>query len=356
MLQEGKLSYYTYNYDHPPFGWLVIGLWAQAVGGFLAFGNSIDTARVLMWVVCLVSTLLIFLIVRRATGSIAAGAAGALLFAASPLGISLHRQVWLDNLATAWLLLAVYLSMSRRQGLHGVLLSGIAFGLCFWTKEIMIVCCSGDAGHCRRPCARGASPLRARSLGRNCRFGGLRVRAVGTAQGRLLPPVCFGLDVAHVSLIETYRWQMSRGGAGSLLSATSDFRRYLDQWWQGDQLACRRRSGHRPAWTLLDSHPAAPARWRRAARSVHHALPRSRRSCPLLLRHSGLAVFALGMGLLSGYVIQRLGRVRPLLGVAAAVLLVAPPVCECRPRRRNCCGGATFRSSRRWRRTPRPTG
>src|SRR5919201_4946755 len=77
MFEEGKLAYYTYNYDHPPLGWFVIGLWAKLVGGFLAFGTSIDTARVLMLLVASASTLLIFLIVRAATGRlIAAVSAG----------------------------------------------------------------------------------------------------------------------------------------------------------------------------------------------------------------------------------------------------------------------------------------
>src|SRR5438045_19274 len=32
MFKYGKLSYYTYNYDHPPFGWFVVGVWSTLVG------------------------------------------------------------------------------------------------------------------------------------------------------------------------------------------------------------------------------------------------------------------------------------------------------------------------------------
>src|ERR671937_3320314 len=77
MFEEGKLSYYTYNYDPPPFGWFAIGLWARLVGGFLAIGTSIDTARVLMLLVAMTSALLIFLIVRCATSSLAAAVSAA---------------------------------------------------------------------------------------------------------------------------------------------------------------------------------------------------------------------------------------------------------------------------------------
>ncbi len=76
MFQEGKLSYYTYNYDHPLLGWLIIGAWAQLVGGFTALGSSIATARAFMVVVTVGSALVILLIVRRMTGSVAAGLCG----------------------------------------------------------------------------------------------------------------------------------------------------------------------------------------------------------------------------------------------------------------------------------------
>ncbi len=68
MFNEGKLSYYTYTYDHPVFGWFQVGAWAELVGGFLAFGTAIDTGRVLMLLVAVASTFLIFKTLRAATG------------------------------------------------------------------------------------------------------------------------------------------------------------------------------------------------------------------------------------------------------------------------------------------------
>ena len=29
LFEHGNLSYYTYTYDHPPFGWFQIGAWAS---------------------------------------------------------------------------------------------------------------------------------------------------------------------------------------------------------------------------------------------------------------------------------------------------------------------------------------
>src|SRR3954471_10899354 len=49
VLREAKLSPYTYFYDHAPVGWLALAGWVGVLpGGFSAFGNAINTGRVLM--------------------------------------------------------------------------------------------------------------------------------------------------------------------------------------------------------------------------------------------------------------------------------------------------------------------
>src|SRR5918911_633561 len=69
MFEQGQLSYYTYTYDHPVLGWFQIGMWTELIGGFFTYGmSSVDTGRVLMLLMTILSTLLIFLIIRRATG------------------------------------------------------------------------------------------------------------------------------------------------------------------------------------------------------------------------------------------------------------------------------------------------
>src|SRR5689334_23981805 len=48
VLHEGRLSPYTYFYDHAPMGWLTIAGWVGVLpGGFQQFGNAINTGRVL---------------------------------------------------------------------------------------------------------------------------------------------------------------------------------------------------------------------------------------------------------------------------------------------------------------------
>src|SRR5437588_12784189 len=52
VLREARLSPYTYVYDHAPAGWLVIAMWVSLLPHqFEAFGNAINTGRVLMLLV-----------------------------------------------------------------------------------------------------------------------------------------------------------------------------------------------------------------------------------------------------------------------------------------------------------------
>src|SRR5512144_2817149 len=47
VLKEGRLSPYTYIYDHAPGGWILLAAWMALSGGPHAFGSAIDSGRVL---------------------------------------------------------------------------------------------------------------------------------------------------------------------------------------------------------------------------------------------------------------------------------------------------------------------
>jgi endo-1,4-beta-D-glucanase Y/4-amino-4-deoxy-L-arabinose transferase-like glycosyltransferase len=235
MYQQGQLSYYTYTYDHPPFGWFLIGAWASLVGGFFTFGTAIDTARVMMLVVTILSTLLIFLIVRRVTGRATAALFAALVFAVSPLGVSLHRGVWLDNIATLWLLVSLYILITSRGRVGHVALSALAFGLAFWTKEVFVVFLPGflylsftQAHLVQR---RFASVV----------WGTIAVSVISwfvlmaLANDEFLPPgVLWSSLEPHVSMIDTYLYQISRGSNEGLLNPEGEFWKFFGQWSYGD--------------------------------------------------------------------------------------------------------------------------
>ena len=231
MFEQGALYYYTYTYDHPLLGWFQFGAFAELVGGFLTFGTSVNTGRVLMLFVAILSALLVYLIVRHATGRVAAGLFGAVVFAVSPLSVLLHRQVWLDNLATLWLLVSLYALLTSRGRLWRLTLSAFVFALAFWSKEVVVVFLPGML-----------YLVYALSHPNHRRFAfgiwGTAVASVTSLyvvlallKDEFLPPgVLWSSEEDHVSLIETYSNHADRTGGGSVFSSESAFRTFFGQW------------------------------------------------------------------------------------------------------------------------------
>jgi hypothetical protein len=135
MLYIHHLSNYTFNWDHPFFGWAAIAAWAALTDGFHRDIRAVMVGRELMWVITLVSCALLFALARR-LGMRRVYAAGAVvLFGLSPVDIWFHRMVSLDNLATTWALAAFVLAVSRRRSLAAALGSAACFAAATWSKE-----------------------------------------------------------------------------------------------------------------------------------------------------------------------------------------------------------------------------
>ena len=218
VLREGTLSPYTYFYDHAPAGWLAMAAWANILPGqFQAFGNEINTIRVLMLIAHVISTGLLFGIVRRFSGSPTGAFLACFLFNVSPLAVYYQRQVLLDNLMVVWLLLAVYLVSRANDRVVTAIGAGLAFGLALVTKENAIFFAPAIAYlvHCY---AAGR---------RNRRFvTSFWWFAVGVPVGfyvvfaqlkKELFPSGFSFDLDtqpanHVSLLYTVWWQLNRSG------------------------------------------------------------------------------------------------------------------------------------------------
>jgi endoglucanase len=231
MFEQGKLSYYTYNYDHPPLGWAIIGFWTILVGGFTAFGSAVNAGRTFMWAITVASAVLLYLTVRRATGKMAPGVMAGVLFAVSPLGLDLHRQVWLDNLTTFFLLASLYALLRAGASLTWSIASSLLFGLAFWTKETSFVFLPGmlylayalsDRVHRRFSIAL---------------WGGVAFTAISAfvllslIKDEFLPPgVLWSSDEPHVSLLQTYLWQVGRG------TASGDIGTFFSQWSSADPI------------------------------------------------------------------------------------------------------------------------
>jgi 4-amino-4-deoxy-L-arabinose transferase-like glycosyltransferase len=136
---QGLISPYPYGYGHPPLAWIQIAAWLQLTGGPFTFGNALNSGRVFMLLYAIGSALLVYLIVRRWSGSRSAAFLALIIFSLSPLSVTFQRQIYLDNVSTFWLLLSLYLLAVSNSRLLYFVLAAISFGISVLSKEIMLL-------------------------------------------------------------------------------------------------------------------------------------------------------------------------------------------------------------------------
>lgn len=134
----GTLARLTDWYDHPPLGWLQLGLWSSLTGAADRASTGIG-GRELMLVAQLASAALLWVLARRLGFSRAAAAGALVLFAVSPLAVHLHRQISLDNLATPWVIAAFVLACRSRRQLAAFAGGGACFAVAVLTNEVALV-------------------------------------------------------------------------------------------------------------------------------------------------------------------------------------------------------------------------
>jgi 4-amino-4-deoxy-L-arabinose transferase-like glycosyltransferase len=138
-ITQGLISPYPYGYGHPPLAWMQIAAWMQLTGGPFTFGNALNSGRVFMLLYALGSALLVYLIVRRWSGSRSAALVALVIFSLSPISVTYQRQIYLDNVATFWLLLSLYFLAVSDSRLLFIVLAAISFGISVLSKEIMLL-------------------------------------------------------------------------------------------------------------------------------------------------------------------------------------------------------------------------
>jgi 4-amino-4-deoxy-L-arabinose transferase-like glycosyltransferase len=241
VIREGRLEPYTYFYDHAPAGWLLISGWISVLPfQFQTFGNAINTGRVLMVILHIISIFLLFHVTYRFSGRLSAALIACFFFNFSPLAVYYQRQVFLDNIMVFWILLSLYLVTRDDGRLVTVMLSGIAFGIGVLTKENAIFFA---------PVIAYLLYIQVRQQ-ENYRFAlafwtymSVSVISIyflyATLKNELLPyHLNFNLNAPqqeHVSLLYTIWWQLHRGN-GSILDPRSDFWRFgLSIWFPRDK-------------------------------------------------------------------------------------------------------------------------
>ena len=221
---QGSLAPYTYWYDHAPAGWILIAGWTLLTGGFETFGTSVAGGRVFMLVLQIVSTGLVYWITLWLSGRRLAGAVAVLLFALSPLGIVIHRQVMLDNITVAWVLGSIALVAAPHFSLRRAWLSAALLGVAVLSKELTVFLLPGMAYFVSvrshpsyRWIATSTWILVAASV------ISLWV-LMAVLKQELFPTGTFlGGTHEHVSLLGTLQFQASRAPDGGILQADSQF-------------------------------------------------------------------------------------------------------------------------------------
>lgn len=209
-VQQGKgLAHYTYWYDHPPLGWIQVAGLTYLPSLFVPDWMTVAPMRFSMLAVSGVSSVLIYVLARRLwLPRWAAGLAMA-LFGLSPLSVVLQREIFLDNLAVMWMLLAFCLAASPSRHLWHHFGSGLAAATAVLTKETMLVVLPALLVTMWRHSHRDTRKFAVTGAITACALIGLSYPLYALLNGELLP------GAGHVSLIDGITYQMGRPGSDS---------------------------------------------------------------------------------------------------------------------------------------------
>jgi Dolichyl-phosphate-mannose-protein mannosyltransferase len=121
---------YYFSYDHPPLGWMILGI----LGSLLPGLSWISRARIIISLFFLIEEILIYCIcIRffdRKTGNISVG-----IFGLQSGLMKFERMVFLDNIAIVFLLLALYLFIKEEKATFK---SGFIMGCAIMVKFSLI--------------------------------------------------------------------------------------------------------------------------------------------------------------------------------------------------------------------------
>jgi len=253
LIHEGRLSPYTYWYDHPPLGWILLAGWEVTVGRFIHVATAVEGGRAFAVFLAAVSGGLIYLLGRRLGLGRLAATAAVTIWTFSPLALSLSRMMYLDNIALPFLLASLWFALDRRGRLWSHVAAGALLALAILTKEtflldapaVVVVAWSSSKGRTRPYCMAGFATLL---------FGMLALYPLfAVLKGELIP------GPGHVSLLGAIRFQLvDRGGTGAIWNPTTPAGQMLRTWLRTDPYLLPIGIALTPL-SALDRRLAAPA-------------------------------------------------------------------------------------------------
>lgn len=230
-LQQGRgLAHYTYWYDHPPLGWIQIALLGWIPSRLSPGSMTVGTMRIAMLLVSGVSAVLCYVLGRRLSLPRWAAGLGMALFGLSPLAVVLSREIFLDNIAVMWLLLAFCLAASPSRHLWHHFGAGLAAAAGVLTKETMLVVLPALLVTMWRHSHRDTRKFALTGAVTACALSGLSYPLFALLKGELFP------GAGHVSLWDGITYQMSRPGSGFMLDKGSGSYGVLHSWLYYDRV------------------------------------------------------------------------------------------------------------------------
>jgi hypothetical protein len=224
------LTPYTYWYDHPPLGWILLGAWAKVFPVFTSTSFAIGAARSFVLFTFVLSSALVYGIARRLSLGPGLSAVAVILFGLSPLALDYQRMVLLDNIAMPWLLAAFFLALTPRRRMAAYAWAGVCFALAVLCKETFLLLLPGLAYLVWTTCARSTRRY-AMAV-----FGTLFVCiAAFYPLFALLRGELFA-GKGHTSLMNGIHFQLSRNGGGSVFTPHSPTRDLVDSWLKVDPI------------------------------------------------------------------------------------------------------------------------
>jgi 4-amino-4-deoxy-L-arabinose transferase-like glycosyltransferase len=225
-----SLGHYTYWYDHPPLGWIQLAAYTWLTDAFSREPNAVLAGREGMLFFQLISCVLLWVVCRRLLMARWAAALAVALFSLSPLAVQFHRTVYLDNIATPWILAALALALSPRRQLWAYAASGLAFAIAVLTKETSLLLLPAVGYLLWRSSGIGGTRRYAVSLAASAFVltGGFYVLSA-VIKNELMP------GANHVSLLNGVKFQLfTRQASGSIFSPGTLSHDHLHQWLQLD--------------------------------------------------------------------------------------------------------------------------
>ncbi|AWW37866.1 MULTISPECIES: phospholipid carrier-dependent glycosyltransferase [Streptomyces] len=230
-VQEGRgLAHYTYWYDHPPFGWIQIALLTWIPAHFAPESMTVGSMRVAMLLISAISAVLVYVLARRLSLPRWAAGLAMALFGLSPLSVVLQREIFLDNIAVMWTLLAFTLAASPSRHLWHHFGAGMAAAAAVLTKETMLLVLPAVLVTMWRHSHRDTRKFAITGAVTACALLGISYPLFALLKGELWP------GAGHVSLWDGVVYQLSRPGSGFILDPGSGSYGVLRSWLYYDRI------------------------------------------------------------------------------------------------------------------------